>query len=83
MTEIWDLLPVWLKWVLFVSGWTVAVLQNLWRKMPDNLYVFGVMLRRARTESHGTIEWSYDPKIAWGDDARKAARKSDDRSDEG
>ena len=28
MTEIWDLLPVWLKWVLFVSGWTVAVLQK-------------------------------------------------------
>ena len=83
MTEIWDLLPVWLKWVLFVSGWTVAVLQNLWRKLPDNLYVFGVILRRARTESHGTIEWSDDSKIAWGDDAKGLAQKSDDRSDEG
>ena len=83
MTEIWDLLPVWLKWVLFVSGWTVAVLQNLWRKLPDNLYVFGVMLRRARTESHGTIEWSDDPKIAWGDDAKGLAHKPDNHSEKG
>lgn len=81
MAEVWDLLPAWLKWVLLVSGWLVAVLQNLWRKLPDNLYVFGVMMRRARTESHGTIQWSDDPKIAWGNDAKAAARKSKERTD--
>lgn len=76
MTELWDLLPTWLKWVLFVSGWVVATFQSIWRKLPDNLYVFGAVLRRSRPDSRGTLRWSNKPVIAWGEDANKASRQS-------
>lgn len=78
MTDLWDLLPTRLKWVLFVSGWIVVTLQNLWRKLPDNLYVFGAVLRRTRPDSRWTLRWSNKPMIAWGEDANEASRESDE-----
>lgn len=77
MTELWELLPGWLKWVLLVSGWVLAAVQNLWRNLPDNLYVLGLRLRRARPVSSGTIKWSDKPMIKWGEDAKAAAMKDE------
>ena len=63
MAELWDLLPVWLKWVVFVSGWLVATTQRLWRRMPANLFIFGLAIHRGSsqgsigTENRRWIKW--------------------------
>ena len=67
MAELWYLLPVWLKWVVLVSGWLVLTIQRVWRRLPANLYVFGLSIHRGSRE--GSIGTKKRRWVSWDDRA--------------
>ena len=86
MAELWDLLPTWLKWVVFVSGWLVATTQRLWHRLPPNLYIFGLTIHRGSsqgligTENRRWVKWDSgvgEPTPRTSGDTRASADKPD------
>ena len=80
MDALWDTLPIWLKWLILVSGWLTATAQRLWHRLPPNLYVFGLhMKREAKVEVSGSVRTSTRYLMGWGREADRAADESRNR----
>ena len=63
--ELWDQVPAWLKWVVWLGFWAWLGLRRLWRGLPDNLIVFGLRMKRGGGRNY--IGTKSNPWVVWGD----------------